>query len=658
MTFKPTKSPIGTTGGFIPTKKPIKKNEAISNNASSFFTKNEPTPLYFDKNGNFNGVITAYGTKANPNGLDIWAPPGTEIRYPISGKIVEVETGHKKGEKNYGNYVVVEYKEGKDTYKLRIAHMDKVNVKKGDTIVPYSTIGTVGNTGYVIDLGGGGYHSDNTMWKNGKLITSPTEVKNILYSKLPSGVIEGAKTGARENIKNYLPLIEDQDPELAKLIKSEGIGRKIGTEAFGVAEGITSGAGNILKYLDPTYWLSEATGMGKGETFGGAVAKGTSEQTKLSEQQLREGGWINKPSELSKTAGELIPATIATSGMSPLLGILSKAPGVLSKVLPFLTGSLGSTSALTAATEGRMPSGKELGAYSFIDLMLGGLAKGGSKLYQSAFKPGKITAEKYQRYGTTLGEAAEKFLGKAGTPTRLERKAQQAIDMVKETLLTEAKRQGGNISRTVFKDMAKVASQKATVDMYASEAKDLLSKEVKNAIMKFAPKTRTSYTGIVNMLPKINASIFTKVGVPSLSKAAGLAGEAKRALKTVLSKDITKQYPKYETLIDIKSLMKKKTLQPTVSPSLWGISKVAAGALAGGVGGYTQGGLPGTALGIAGGIIAPQAAQSTLGRTLVGKTLKNAPIYINPLVKTLAKKGTEIVTEKVPFLKNILNKFK
>jgi len=667
---KPTVNP-GMKGSLT---KPIVDRSTATRGVTDKFLS-EATPLLFDDKGNFIGLITAYATSGNPNGLDIAAPSGTQIRYPIGGKVVKVEPepgqpSHKRGEPNYGNYVIIEFKEGNDTYRIRIAHMKDVDVKEGDTIAPMQSVGTVGNTGQTYGVTGN--HTDNTMWKNNQIF-SGQEVKDYLEGKLEERfpqITEGFKSDledpAKREIykKNYEKTIREIDSKAGEEIYGPTLGKKIATEAFGFAEGTMTGTGNLFKYLDPTYWFSELTGIGKdAPAFGKDIAGAAQDYASKQEQSMIDIGAINKPSEFSKVAGSLVPSTVAGLGATkyveaagglPTVAKLTKSSPKLAKMLKFMSQSYAGTSAMTAGTEGRMPSAKEAGVYGMIDMFLGGLGVAGSKLYQSAFKTTAKTAEKYQKYGTTLGKVAEKDLGKAGTAEGLKIKSQQAIDTVKKGIESTAKGEGGVVTKKQFKKVAEDAAEVATKDMYASKAKDFLYKKTKDAIMDYAPKKTATYSDIVRVLPKINASIFLESGAKSASHAAEAAGKTKRALKEFLPESVTSQYPKYEGMIDINRLMKKRTLPTNAGFSIASVGKIPiAGGLIGGSTGFSQGGVPGMLAGGLMGTIIPKLAASTAVKTYGGQVLKKLPV-----VSTVMKGVTQNIIQSSPILQALFNRLR
>lgn len=93
-------------------------------------------------------AMSGYGMRIHPvhkvrkfhKGIDFTAPRGTAIQATGNGKVIKVER-RKKG---YGNNVTIDHGFG---YKTLYAHMNEVDVKKGDKVTKGQKIGTIGSTG-------------------------------------------------------------------------------------------------------------------------------------------------------------------------------------------------------------------------------------------------------------------------------------------------------------------------------------------------------------------------------------------------------------------------------------------------------------------------------------------------------------------------------
>ena len=90
--------------------------------------------------GSRSPYVESYDTKEiHHNGIDILAPIGTKILALADGVIKEA-----KYDQEYGNYIIIKNDE---EYETLYAHLDKINVKEGETILQGKEIGTVGSTG-------------------------------------------------------------------------------------------------------------------------------------------------------------------------------------------------------------------------------------------------------------------------------------------------------------------------------------------------------------------------------------------------------------------------------------------------------------------------------------------------------------------------------
>jgi len=81
-----------------------------------------------------------YKTKIFHEGIDFSAPIGTEVY--AAGDGIVIKAAHSNY--GYGNIITIDHGYGYETY---YAHLDKINVRKGQKIKRGQTIGLVGNTG-------------------------------------------------------------------------------------------------------------------------------------------------------------------------------------------------------------------------------------------------------------------------------------------------------------------------------------------------------------------------------------------------------------------------------------------------------------------------------------------------------------------------------
>jgi LysM repeat protein len=109
-------------------------------------------------NGNFAitqkfGVKVAYMRSGMHNGIDYGMPKGTELIACFDGIIRDCEKWNLTG---YGKNFKIEAHDGKTI--AHYAHCSEILVNNGTRVKRGDVLAKSGNTGYVISLGGGGYH--------------------------------------------------------------------------------------------------------------------------------------------------------------------------------------------------------------------------------------------------------------------------------------------------------------------------------------------------------------------------------------------------------------------------------------------------------------------------------------------------------------------
>ncbi|BDX00374.1 M23/M56 family metallopeptidase [Maricaulis maris] len=111
----------------------------------------EPAPLAFPHPVTQGRTTSSYGNRpARPagapvfhGGMDIAAPTGTAVWAPDDGAVVHAQMGFN-GSDRWGNTVVIQHADGWQTV---YAHLDRIDVAVGDTLLAGSQIGTIGTTG-------------------------------------------------------------------------------------------------------------------------------------------------------------------------------------------------------------------------------------------------------------------------------------------------------------------------------------------------------------------------------------------------------------------------------------------------------------------------------------------------------------------------------
>lgn len=85
-------------------------------------------------------IHPVYKVKKFHYGIDFTSPQGTVIVATGDGKVTKIE----RVKSGYGNYIEIDHGFG---YTTLYAHMDKIDVKVGQTVTKGQKVGTVGNTG-------------------------------------------------------------------------------------------------------------------------------------------------------------------------------------------------------------------------------------------------------------------------------------------------------------------------------------------------------------------------------------------------------------------------------------------------------------------------------------------------------------------------------
>lgn len=136
----------------------------VAKDKEKFFS-NQPA-IQPVENKNLKRLASGFGYRMHPilrvrrfhKGIDFSAPRGTPIYATGGGKIYKIE--NKKS--GYGKNIIIDHGYG---YKTRYAHMQKMDVKVGQTVKRGDQIGTVGNTGSST-----GPHVHYEVYKDGKVV--------------------------------------------------------------------------------------------------------------------------------------------------------------------------------------------------------------------------------------------------------------------------------------------------------------------------------------------------------------------------------------------------------------------------------------------------------------------------------------------------------
>lgn len=114
----------------------------------------------------FGRISSSYGFRKHPilgiwkfhKGLDITAPKGSKVYATASGVVIQAANVHD----GYGKKVVIDHGNG---YKTVYAHLNKLNVRRGQKINLATNIGEVGSTGR-----SNGYHLHYEVIKDNKTV--------------------------------------------------------------------------------------------------------------------------------------------------------------------------------------------------------------------------------------------------------------------------------------------------------------------------------------------------------------------------------------------------------------------------------------------------------------------------------------------------------
>ena len=107
--------------------------------------------------------------KVQHRGIDLVGPPGSEIHAAAPGRVEEATT-HYSGGAAYGTVVILDHGDG---IKTLYAHLDRLDVEKGQRVSRGDVLGTQGATGQV--KGGGrqvrtaGAHLHFEVWESGEV---------------------------------------------------------------------------------------------------------------------------------------------------------------------------------------------------------------------------------------------------------------------------------------------------------------------------------------------------------------------------------------------------------------------------------------------------------------------------------------------------------
>jgi murein DD-endopeptidase MepM/ murein hydrolase activator NlpD len=144
----------GNSGDIIEPKKPcpgdpVPNPKIVSSGASG-------------KQGGTFGCTRQGGDNCQPpfdkrhDGMDIEAIPGSNTFAMYSGRVTNIRNTFSPGQylrNSYGNYVIIRFVSGSNTFSLKYNHLNQVDVEEGQSVNTGDVIGTAGNTGNAASSG-------------------------------------------------------------------------------------------------------------------------------------------------------------------------------------------------------------------------------------------------------------------------------------------------------------------------------------------------------------------------------------------------------------------------------------------------------------------------------------------------------------------------
>lgn len=143
------------------------------------------------------GVPASYMSGGVHTGVDWAMPKGTQLLAPFNGTVKNIERWKLTG---YGRNIEILSLNGR--YSCRLAHLSEIapQLKLGQKVVIGSPVGLSGNSGYIISLGGGGYHLHFEIKKDGVFV-NPLD----LMQEFNQTLISPEENAKMVNIENKPP---------------------------------------------------------------------------------------------------------------------------------------------------------------------------------------------------------------------------------------------------------------------------------------------------------------------------------------------------------------------------------------------------------------------------------------------------------------------
>ncbi len=163
---------------------PLKENKELIKPSKDLKTNvalnlNFVRPVSGEISSSFGWRIDPFtGKRSYHRGIDIKAKEGIPVKSAESGEVI---FAGKKG--GYGNLVIIEHSGG---YKTYYAHLEEIEVKKGDSVAKGTIIGKVGSTGRST-----GPHLHFEIRRGDRVLNPLSELKNFKFKeKIPNTKVE------------------------------------------------------------------------------------------------------------------------------------------------------------------------------------------------------------------------------------------------------------------------------------------------------------------------------------------------------------------------------------------------------------------------------------------------------------------------------------
>jgi murein DD-endopeptidase MepM/ murein hydrolase activator NlpD len=204
-------------------------------------------------------------------GTDIYAPEGTPVLACADGDVYYVDTAHLDQPETYpyGNQVRIKHLFGKQVYCSIYAHLERVDVQKGDRVIRGQRVGAAGATGNVI--GDEAHHLHLSFLKEDAQVDGyrPDLVDPELYLVWP----DGHRLVPDGSLPHLYGVHEDSNYEMARAMRDAGVrGYILWTEGIG-ADPNDPGGGRDYASLVTDYGHTAIVRLNHGYGVAGTIPR-------------------------------------------------------------------------------------------------------------------------------------------------------------------------------------------------------------------------------------------------------------------------------------------------------------------------------------------------------------------------------------------------